>query len=363
MKPINESVWHKFYKSRMFFPLACLFLVLVVNLLITPDFFSVKVMMVDGQPHLYGRIIDILNRSSELMILAVGMTIVVSCSAGTDISVGAVMAFSGAVSIWFLGYGVLGVDGKFSVFEYQIPYICGTLIALAVGAICGLWNGFLVSKLKIQPMVATLILFTGGRGAAQLFAGGQVNRVEVPAYKWLGNFIPGIPVPTSIFIAVLVVIIAALVLRFTALGMFIQSVGINKKASRIVGLHSSRIILLAYMFCGLCAGIAGLIATSRIGAIDANNCGRNIELDAILAVALGGNPLSGGRFSLAGSIIGAITIQSLTTSLLAVSVTADQLPVYKAVVVIIIVALQSPELISMLRKLHVKFMPEKVGAK
>ncbi|MDR1001203.1 MAG: ABC transporter permease [Clostridiales bacterium] len=345
---MNDGVWRKFNKmtksGRLLFPLVCLFLVLIMNLIVTPDFFSVKIMDIGGEPHLYGRVIDILNRASELIILATAMTIVVSCSAGTDISVGAVMAFSGAVSVWFLGYGVLGVNGKFSVFEYQIPYAVGIMTALAIGSLCGVFNGFLVSRLKIQPMVATLILYTGGRGAAQLFAGGQIDRVEVLSYKWLGNFIPGIPVPTSIFLAAAVVAITAVVLRYTALGIFIQSVGINNKASRIMGLRSSRIVLLAYTFCGLCAAIAGLIATSRIGAIDANNCGRNIELDAILAVALGGNSLSGGKFSLGGSVIGAITIQSLTTSLLAMNVTADQLPVYKAIAVIIIVALQSAEL-------------------
>ncbi|MDR1559666.1 MAG: ABC transporter permease [Clostridiales bacterium] len=360
---MTENIWRRLSGNRMFFPLACLFLVLIVNLLVTPDFFSIKIMSIDGDPHLYGRVVDILNRASELMILAVGMTIVVSCSAGTDISVGAVMAFSGAVSIWFLGFGVLGVDGKYSVFAYQIPYFAGILIALAVGALCGACNGFLVSKLKIQPMVATLILYTGGRGAAQLFAGGQIDRVEVPSYKWLGNFIPGIPVPTSVFLAAAVIIITALVLKFTALGMIIQSVGINNKASRLMGMRSSRVVFLAYMFCGLCAGIAGLIATSRIGAIDANNCGRNIELDAILAVALGGNSLAGGKFSLAGSIIGAITIQSLTTSLLAMNVTADQLPVYKAIVVIIIVALQSPELKRMVMNGRARLIPKNAGAK
>jgi simple sugar transport system permease protein len=344
-----DKAWRNFYKSRMFFPLVCLTIVLIVNLLITPDFFSVKLMNIDGEPHLYGRVVDILNRAGELMILAVGMTIVVSCSAGTDISVGAVMAFSGAVSVWLLGYGVLGVDGKFSVFAYQVPYAVGLLAALAVGALCGVFNGFLVSKLKIQPMVATLILFTGGRGAAQLCAGGQIDRVEVASYKWLGNFIPGVPIPTAIFLAAAVIVTAALVLKYTALGMSIQAVGINNSASRLMGLRSSRIVLMAYAFCGVCAGIAGQIATSRIGAIDANNCGRNIELDAILAVALGGNSLGGGKFSLAGSIIGAITIQALTTSLLAVNITADQLPVYKAVVVIVIVALQSPEVKRILR--------------
>jgi simple sugar transport system permease protein len=199
-------------------------------------------------------------------------------------------------------------------------------------------------------MVATLILFTGGRGAAKVFADGQIDKVDVANYKFLGNFIQNsdghniVPIPTAIFIAAFMVLVTALVLRRTALGMDIQAVGINNRASRILGLNSSRIVFLCYVFCGVCAGIAGIIATSRIGGIDANNCGKLLELDAILAVALGGNSLAGGKFSLSGSVIGAVTIQALTTVLYSINVSADQLPLYKAVVVVVIVVLQSPEL-------------------
>jgi len=124
--------------------------------------------------------------------------------------------------------------------------------------------------------------------------------------------------------------------------MYIQSVGINKRASQLVGIKSVLIIFLTYAYCGLCSGLAGLIASSRIYSADANNIGLNMELDAILAVAIGGNSLGGGKFSLAGSVIGAFTIQALTTTLYAMHVSSDQVPVYKAIVVVIIVALQSP---------------------
>ncbi|MDR1266521.1 MAG: ABC transporter permease [Propionibacteriaceae bacterium] len=345
-------------RSRLFFPLVCLALVLLLNVIVTMSttgspgpFFQIT--LTNGA--LNGPLITILNRSSELVILAVGMTLVVSCSAGTDISVGAVMALSGAVSIWALGFGQLA-QNDYHVKEYVVPYAVGLLVALAVGAVCGAWNGFLVSRLKIQPMVATLILYTGGRGAAKVFADGQIDKVDVANYKWLGNFIQDsqgnnlVPIPTAIFIAAAVVVATALVLRHTALGMNIQSVGINSRASRIVGLKSARIILLAYAFCGVCAAVAGIIATSRIGGIDANNCGKMLELDAILAVALGGNSLAGGKFSLTGSVIGAVTIQALTTVLYSINVSADQLPLYKAIVVVIIVILQSPQLRPLLRR-------------
>lgn len=319
-------------RMRLFLPLACLALVLLVNLITSPQFFTIT--MRNGV--LYGHIIDILNRGSELVILAIGMTLVVSSSAGTDISVGAVMAVSAAVCCFVLA------GGAQSVTEYQSPYWLGLLAGVLAGVVCGCWNGFLVAKLNIQPMVATLILFTAGRGIAQLITRGQITYIRAEAYRALGASLPGSPIPTPIIVSVVLVLLAALVLTKTALGLYVQSVGINVKASRMVGLNASRIVFLTYALCGLCAGIAGTVASSRIYSADANNIGLNMELDAILAVALGGNSLGGGKFSLVGSVIGAYTIQALTTTLYAMNVSADQLPVYKAIVVILIVTLQSP---------------------
>lgn len=338
-----RDIWKKVTGFRLFLPFLCLFIVLVINLVKTPAFFEITI----KNGVFYGYIIDIINRSSELIILAVGMTLVVAASGGTDISVGAVSALSGAACV----YALVGVGGGDT---YRIPYVLALLIAALVGSLCGAWNGFLVAKLKIQPMVATLILFTAGRGIAQVLTKGFILYVRTDQFKHLGNFIPGVPLPTPIFIAAFLVLITSIILRKTAIGLYIQSVGINKKASRLVGLNSSLIQFLCYTFCGLCAGIAGIIITSRVYSSDANNAGLNLELDAILAVAIGGNSLSGGKFSLMGSVIGAITIQALTTSLYAMKVTADQLPVYKAIVVVIIVALQSKELKRMLFSIKIR---------
>lgn len=343
----EENRLKKIMGYRLFWPLICLAVVLLVNLIKTPTFFNITI----NNGVLYGYLIDVLNRSSELIILAIGMTLVVASSGGTDISVGAVSAFSGAICIFALGTGE----------TYQVPYIVGVLLGVLAGTLCGAWNGFLVAKMKIQPMVATLILFTAGRGMAQLITGGNILYVKVDSFKRLGAFLPNIPLPTPIFVAIFVVIITSLVLKKTALGMYIESVGINGKASKLVGLNATVIRFLTYVFCGLCAGIAGMIITSRIYSIDANNAGLNIELDAILAVALGGNSLGGGKFSIAGSVIGAITIQALTTSLYAMQVTADQLPVYKAIVVIAIVMLQSPELKRMMKRIQLSRKAEEEG--
>ena len=231
--------------------------------------------------------------------------------------------------------------GERAATAYANPLILGFLAALVVGALIGCFNGFLVAKLEIQPMVATLIMFTAGRGIAQLITDGQITYVRVDSYKVLGSSFPGFPVPAPFIISIIVVILTLLLLKKTALGMYIQAVGINKKASSLTGIKSVMIIFLAYAFCGLCSGLSGLIASSRIYSADANNIGLNMELDAILAVAIGGNSLGGGKFSIAGSVIGAYTIQALTTTLYAMHVSSDQIPVYKAIVVVIIVTLQS----------------------
>lgn len=334
----------KMTSKRLFMPLFCLAIMLIAAVIASPDFFKVGVQ--NGV--LYGRIIDVINRGSEVVILAVGMTLVVSASAGTDISVGAVMAVVAAVTCSFVA------GGQQSVNEYVNNPLLGALLGILVGVLCGCFNGFLVAKLKIQPMVATLILFTAGRGIAQLLTNGQITYVRVESFKKLGASIPGVPIPTSIFVTVIMVVLTMVLLKKTALGLYIESVGINAKAARLVGLKSTMIVFMVYAFSGFCASIAGLINSSRIYSADANNVGLNLELDAILAVALGGNSLAGGKFSLLGSVIGAYTIQTLTTTLYAISVSSDQIPVYKAIVVVIIVSLQSPELGKLIRRLKAK---------
>ena len=331
----------KLTSYRLFLPIFCLILVLFSNLIKTPSFFEVTI----KNGVLYGYIIDVINRASDLVILSVGMTLVVAASGGTDISVGAVMSVAGAACCYILA------GGQQTVNAFQNPYIVGVLAAIIVGILCGCFNGFLVAKLNIQPMVATLILFTAGRGIAQLFTKGQITYIRVDSYKMLGASIPGIPIPTPVFVALFVVLLTYLLLKKTTLGVYLQTVGINAKASRLMGIKATWIIFLSYVFCGLCAGISGLVASSRIYSADANNIGLNLELDAILAVALGGNSLAGGKFSLLGSVIGAYTIQALSTTLYAMGVSPDQIPVYKAIVVIVIVALQSPELKKMGNKL------------
>lgn len=329
---------------KLFLPLVCLLAVLIAGGIVIPDFFSVSV----KNGVLSGYLIDIINRASELVILAIGMTLVTAASGGQDISIGAIMAVSAALCCQVLS------GGEVSVESLQNPFILAVLAALAGSALCGVFNGFLVAKLKVQPMVATLILYTAGRGIAQLVTNGQITYIRVESYKVLGGYISKCPIPTPIFAAIIMVILAYIILKKTAFGLYVESVGINGEASRLVGLNSTMIKFLTYVICGILAGIAGLVASSRIYSADANNIGLNLEMDAILAVALGGNMLSGGKFTLMGSVIGAYTIQALTTVLYGMNVSADRLPVYKAVVVIVIVLMQSPVFKRMVNNMKLK---------
>ncbi len=328
----------KITKMKLFLPIFSMLLVMAINIIFDAvngnailGFFNISV----RNGVLYGRLIDILNRGSEAAILAIGMTLVVSSSAGVDISVGSVMSLAGGMCCMLLaGFGNANVS------SYAMPLWVGLVAGLALACLCGAFNGFLVSYLNIQPMVATLILFSAGRAIGLLLCNSTIVYIREPSFQFLGGYFGFIPTP--IVIAALCITLMGLILKFSALGMYVQSVGINRNAARIAGYQSKRIIFTTFVISGLCAGIAGLVATSRIYSADTNNIGLNFELDAILAVALGGNSLGGGKFSLAGSVIGAYTIQAITTTLYALGVSSAQAPVFKAVIVILIVAIQSP---------------------
>ena len=343
----------KITKMQLFLPVFSMILVMLINVFFDVmdgkhawDFFAISI----KNEVLYGRIIDILNRGSEIAILALGMTLVVSASAGTDISVGSVMSLAGGMCCMMIaGFGVTSVS---SLNDVANPIWVGILSGILVATLAGAFNGFLVAYMNIQPMVATLILWSAARALALLLCNNMIVYVRLDEFKVFGSFVG--PIPTPIIIAACCILAMSLVLKFTALGTYIQSVGINKKASRIAGFNSAKIILMCYTISGLFAGIAGITETSRIYSADTNNIGLNLEMDAILAVALGGNSLGGGKFNLAGSVIGAYTIQAITTTLLARGVSPAQAPVFKAIIVILIVVIQAPPVKSFFKKLSGK---------
>lgn len=315
-------------RHRLFWPAAALVTLLIVNTVANPNF--AKVTLRDGQ--LYGNPVTILRDSAPLMLVALGMTIVIA-TRGIDLSVGAIMAVSGAVALTIIDSS--GDPGSLGT------VLIAVVVAVLVGLVLGLWNGFLVSVLGIQPIIATLVLMLAGRGVALLITGGFITTVNSAPYKFIASGYL-ILLPFAFFVWVAAVAVVSLLERRTALGMLTESVGINPEASRLAGVRSRGIIWSAYIASGVLAGIAGVIAASNTMAADANSAGQLIELYAILAVVLGGTSLMGGKFSIAGTVIGVLTVQALEKAILFLGVPPAQSPVFFAIVVIVVVLLQSP---------------------
>ncbi|UYQ71354.1 ABC transporter permease [Pelagibacterium flavum] len=297
--------------------------ILLINWMLFPGFFNLFIR--DGR--VYGSLIDVLNRGAPVAILAIGMTAVIA-TRGVDLSVGAVMAIAGAVAATM----VQG-DGN------ALIVVLGA--ALGVGLLCGLWNGALVAVLGLQPIIATLILMVAGRGIAQTITEGFIVTFNDPGLIFLGSgSILGLPTPIIIMLAL--AIITTLVMRLTALGLFIESVGINRSASSYAGLRARSLLIGVYAFAGFCAAISGIIAAADIRGADANNVGLWLELDAILAVVIGGTSLMGGRFSIPMSVIGALIIQAMNTGILVSGFPPEFNLLVKAALIIIILVVQSP---------------------
>lgn len=333
----NDSFLRRLISNQMFIPLLALVLLAIINLINDPSFFKISVQLNNaGNAVLSGYLITILDYGSELAILAIGMTLVTAASGGQDISVGATIAIAGSAMLHVLCGGMARPT------ELATPVFVAFLVACLVGMACGLFNGLLVAIFKIQPMIATLILFTAGRSIAAWINNNELPIVPDPKFAYFGGFIPGIPIPTTVFIAAACIIIMALVLKFTNLGLYTQAVGINEKSSRLNGINPTFIKILAFIILGLCVAVAALIKVSRLSTINYSVIAKDIEMDAILAVALGGNSLSGGKFNIWASILGAYVIQFLTTTLYKFEVSSDALAAYKAVVVIILVVFSAP---------------------
>ncbi|WP_025123252.1 MULTISPECIES: galactofuranose ABC transporter, ATP-binding protein YtfT [unclassified Serratia (in: enterobacteria)] len=302
--------------------LGALAVILLIDSLVAPHFFSIHIQ--DGR--LFGSVIDIFNRGAPVALLALGMALVIA-TGGIDLSVGAVMAIAGATAATMTSAG------------YPLVYILGA--ALAVGALCGLWNGFLVAVLQIQPIVATLMLMVAGRGIAQLITEGQIVTFENEGLAKLGSgALMYLPMP--VIIAAIMLLLIWLLTRKTALGLFIEAVGINLRSARNAGVSTRWVIIAVYIICGLCAAVAGVIVTADIRGADANNAGLWLELDAILAVVIGGGSLLGGRFNLLLSVVGALIIQGMNTGILLSGYKPEFNLVLKAVVVLAVLLVQSP---------------------
>jgi simple sugar transport system permease protein len=319
---MSESRLRRALRTPAIWPLAGILLLLGVNLALKPSF--LRLSLLDG--HLYGLPVDVLHHGAKMVILALGMTLVIA-TGGIDLSVGSVVAISGAVAATLIGHGVTA-----------LPLVLGG--ALAAGFTAGLINGLLVARAGVQPIVATLILMVAGRGIAQVITGGQVLIIRNVQFDFLGNgYLFGLPF--TAVVAVVLYLLANLALRRTALGLFFEAVGDNPEAARFAGIATARIKVVAYVTCGLCAALGGVMVAANIGAADAQRAGENMELDAIFAAVVGGTALTGGRFVLAGSFLGAMLLQLLTTTMYNVGVPPAVAPVPKALLILAVCLLQS----------------------
>ncbi|GIO29682.1 MULTISPECIES: ABC transporter permease [Paenibacillus] len=329
----SEAPARKAARHKIMWPLLALAMLYLFNLIVMPGFFKVDI--IDG--HLYGNLVDILNRGTPLIMMAIGMTLVIATE-GIDISVGSVLAIAGSMAIFMLE---------------DSPLWVAILTALGIGLLCGLWNGILVSILGIQPMVATLILLTVGRGIAQLITNGQILSTTNERFEYIGKgYLLGIPF--AVYMAAAVFVLVYLLKTKTAFGLFLESTGANRKSSEFAGVKPRMIFMTAYAISGLLAAAAGIIYSSNLSSADANNAGLWYELDAILAVVIGGTSMRGGRFYLGGTVVGAIFIQSLTTTIYSLGVPPESILLVKAIVVIFVCLIQSDvfrrKLISIKRK-------------
>lgn len=325
---MNREWGRELVRHRLFWPISLLVLLLLSNLVFRPGFFALR--MQDG--HLYGSLINILRFCAPLMLVALGMTLVIA-TRGIDLSVGSVFAIAGALACLYISkqphQAALGT------------VLAAIALALAVALVLGLWNGVLVARFGVQPIIATLILMVAGRGVALLITGGQNINIDSSPYHYLGaGYLAA--VPFSIILALGIVALTALLTRRTALGLLVESVGGNAVASRLVGIRARGLVIAIYAFAALCAGLAGVLGSSGVNSADGNYAGLYIELDAILAVVIGGTALTGGRYSLAGTVVGVLFIQTLITTIYSAGVNPNSILVVKAAVVTIVCLVQSP---------------------
>jgi galactofuranose transport system permease protein len=300
--------------------LAALLLLILFNLAVTPNFATLQTLNVN------------LTQVAAIVIVAVGMTLVIA-TGGIDLSVGSLMAISGALApMIFLG--TLWPVGNIYV---------SVAIAMAAGigaaTLLGCFNGWLIARFNIQPIVATLVLFIAGRGIAQVLTNGNLQSFKVPQFQWigLGRFFG---IPFQVILMLVIVAAAAFLVRRTVIGRQILAIGGNERAARLSGIPTSRVKVLVYGISGFVAGIAGLVVIAINSASDANVVGLGMELDAIAAVAVGGTLLTGGRASIVGTLLGALIIQLVRYTLLANGVPDAAALVVKAAIIIIAVWIQ-----------------------
>lgn len=302
-------------------PLAALIALFLFNVFFTDRFLTMQSLRLN------------LSQVSTIIIVGVGMTLVIA-TGGIDLSVGSLMAIGGAVAPLIF----MSDLGPFTMYG-PLTNVVALLAALVITGLFGLFNGVLVAKFQIQPIIATLVLFIAGRGIAQVITNGSIQTFRNPDFQYIGLGTP-LGIPFQAIIAVLVVLLAAWAVRSTTFGRYLLATGGNEAAARLAGVPVSKIKLIVYVISGVLAGLAGLVVISINSSSDANLVGLDMELSAIAAVAVGGTPLTGGRANVIGTMIGALILQLIRTTLISHNIPDAMARVVTAAAIIFAVLIQ-----------------------
>ena len=329
MNASQTSWWRDLVHKPFFWGIVAIVALLALNVIKDPGYLAISINPANG--NLVGNLIDILRYAAPIMMIAIGMSLVIA-TGGIDLSVGSLMAVAGATSMQFLS-------------ETGDPSSVGSALtavglSLAIAGALGAVNGVLVAYVGLQPFIATLVLMLAGRGIAKVITGGQNTSASNDPFRWIANgYVLGIPV--IFLLAVAIVLVVAWVVRRSALGLMIEAIGINPRASRMAGIKPKGLLLTAYILSGILAGIAGVMSVGSVMTVDISRTGYQLELDAILAVVIGGASLAGGKFSLSGAFVGALLIATLDKTVLYLGVSSSATPAFKAIVIVAICLLQS----------------------
>ncbi len=322
-------------RTPWFWAIVGIALLLVINTVKDPGYLAIGVNPTTGL--LTGNVLDILRVSAPIIMIALGMTFVIATE-GIDLSVGSMMAVGGAVAMQTLA----SLDDPNSVGAMFSAIGLAILLAVVLGAI----NGVLVAVVGLQPFISTLVMMLAGRGIARVITGGQNTSATNEPFRQLANGqILGLP--TSFVLAIVIVVLIALLMRRTALGLMVEAIGINPRASRLAGIRPRPILIAVYVLSAALAAVGGLFSVSEVMTVSVSGTGNQMELDAILAVVIGGTSLAGGKFSIVGSTIGALLIATLNKTVVFLGVPAAATPAFKAVVIIALVLLQSERIRSL----------------
>ncbi|PRB59110.1 ABC transporter permease [Microbacterium sp. MYb45] len=334
----GSTIWRDLIHKPFFWGIVAIVALLALNVLKDPTYLAVSINPNNG--NLVGNVIDILRQAAPIMMIAIGMSLVIA-TGGIDLSVGSLMAVAGAVSMEFLSAAdpSAGVGGALGAVG----------LALLITGILGAVNGVLVAYVGLQPFIATLVLMLAGRGIAKVITGGQNTTASNDAFRWISNgFVLGIPV--VFILAVLLVLAVGWVVRRSALGLMIEAIGINPRASRMAGIKPKGLLLTTYILSGVLAGVAGIMSVGSVMTVDISRTGYQLELDAILAVVIGGASLAGGKFSLSGAFVGALLIATLDKTVLYLGISSSATPAFKAIVIVALCLLQSERVRSWFRR-------------